>query len=72
VTSPLPDYPAPKLQSDPTTDLRLFTAQELSRLNSTGWADKSHGIVHIPIDDAMRRIAAHGIPDWPAASGGKP
>jgi len=72
LTSPLPDYPAPQLQSDPAKDLQRFTAQELSRLNSAGWVDKSHGIVHIPIDEAMRSLAAQGIPDWPVALGGKP
>jgi hypothetical protein len=72
LTSALPIYPAPRLQSDPSADLRHFTAQELSRLNSVGWVDKSHGIVHIPIDEAMRRVAAQGITDWPAGSGGKP
>jgi hypothetical protein len=72
LTTALPVYPTPRLQSDPAADLRRFTAQELSSLNSVGWVDKSHGIVHIPIDEAMRRVAAQGIPDWPAGSGSKP
>lgn len=72
LTTALPVYPAPRLQADPAADLQRFTAQELSRLNSVGWVDKGHGIVHIPIKDAMRRIAVQGIPDWPTASGGKP
>jgi hypothetical protein len=72
LTSALPVYPVPRLQSDPAADLQRFTAQELSRLNSVGWVDKSHGVVHIPIDEAMRRVAAQGIRDWPVASGGKP
>jgi len=70
--SPLPIYPAPRLQANPAADLQRFTATELSRLNSVGWADKSRGIVHIPIDEAMGRIAAQGIPDWPASSGNRP
>lgn len=68
----LPSYPAPRLQANPHADLRHFEAAELARLNSTGWVDKSHGVVHIPIDAAMRRIAAQGIPDWPVAGGNKP
>jgi hypothetical protein len=60
------------LQANPAADLQRFTATELSRLNSVGWADKSRGIVHIPIDEAMDRVAAQGIPDWPASSGKKP
>jgi len=72
LASPLPVYPAPRLQASPHNDLVQFTAAELKRLNSTGWVDKQHGIVHIPIDDAMRRIAQQGIADWPRPAGGKP
>jgi hypothetical protein len=72
VASALPVYPAPRLQADPATDLQRFTARELSRLNGVGWVDKSRGIVHIPIAEAMRRVAAQGIADWPGTSGGKP
>ena len=72
IPSALPVYPAPRLQSDPAADLRRFTAEEQSRLNSIGWVDKSRGIVHIPIDEAMQRIAAQGIPDWPVPQGRQP
>jgi hypothetical protein len=61
-----PGYPEPRLQADPVADLRRFHAQELERLNGTGWIDRSQGIVHIPIDTAMQQIAAEGITDWPA------
>ncbi len=50
--SPIPQYPSPRLQSDPAAD-------------SAGWDDQAKGIGHIPIDEAMRRVAASGIPDWP-------
>jgi hypothetical protein len=63
--SPIPNYPAPRLQSDPAADMRKFREAELARLNSAGWDDQAKGLGHIPIDDAMRRIAAAGIPDWP-------
>lgn len=65
LTEPLPIYPSPRLQADPGADMRRFRAAELARLNSSGWDDHAKGIGHIPIDDAMRRIAAAGIPDWP-------
>jgi hypothetical protein len=61
----LQQYPAPRLQTDPAADMRGFLATELARLNSGGWDDESKGAGHIPIDDAMHRIAASGIPDWP-------
>jgi hypothetical protein len=63
--SPIPNEPAPRLQSDRAADMQRFRAAELARLNSLGWDDRAKGIGHIPIDDAMRRIAAAGIPDWP-------
>jgi hypothetical protein len=71
-TSELPAYPAPRLQSDTQRDLKQFQAEELARLNSAGWVDRDQGIVHIPIDDAMRRIAQQGIPDWPSQADDKP
>lgn len=63
--APLPHYPAPNLQVDPRADLQQFEAAELQQLNSAGWVDRAHNVVHIPIDDAMRRIAEQGIGDWP-------
>jgi hypothetical protein len=72
LTGTLPVYPAPRLQFDPAAVLQRFMTQERSRLGSYGWVDKDHGIVHIPIDEAMRRIAARGIPDWPSPRGTHP
>jgi hypothetical protein len=62
---PLPEYPAPRLQVNPQADLKAFLDKEMQRLNTAGWVDRAHGIVHIPISDAMRRVAKQGIPDWP-------
>lgn len=67
---PLPRYPEPRLQSRPTADMERFHAAEIARLNGSGWDDETRGLVHIPIADAMDRLAARGIPGWPAASGG--
>src|SRR5579872_5338991 len=64
----LPDVPAPRLQANPRADLEKFRQQQMARLNGTFWADQAHGIAHIPIGDAMRRVAEHGIPDWPGAA----
>jgi len=64
---PLPVYPAPRLQPSPADDMRAFYAEEMRRLNGTGWVDRAHGIVHIPIDEAMREVAQEGIAGWPAA-----
>lgn len=58
--------PAPTLQSDPHADLLAYEKEKQARLTSYGWIDRAKGIVHIPIDDAMRTVAAQGIPGWPA------
>lgn len=70
--APLPHYPSPNLQSDPQADLQKFESEELQQLNSAGWADGAHTVVHMPIDDAMRRIAEQGIADWPGKQEAKP
>jgi hypothetical protein len=66
MAGPLPNYPGPRLQSDPTKDLRRFVAAEMDHLNSSGWVNRANGAAHIPIDAAMRRVSEQGIPDWPA------
>ena len=72
LAGPPPDYPQPRLQNDPTADMRNFLQGELSELNGSGWVDRIHGIAHIPIADAMQRIAQQGIPDWPATKEAAP
>jgi hypothetical protein len=66
LTPPLPMYPGPRLQSDPPADMRAFQAQQMRQLDGTGWVDAAHGVVHIPIGDAMRIVEHEGIPGWPA------
>src|SRR5690348_17878732 len=53
--------PAPQLQPDPAGDMRAYRRAAHDELTSYGWVDKDKGIAHIPIDDAMRRIAERGI-----------
>lgn len=59
--------PQPRLQTDPAEDLARFRADEEKRLNTYYWIDKEKGIVHIPIAQAMKEIAAKGIPGFPKA-----
>ena len=61
----VPPFPAPALQPDPAADMARFRAQQLQQLNGVWWVDRARGIVHQPIADAMRRLAAQGIADWP-------
>ena len=71
ISMPVPQFPAPTLQSSPRAEMAAFLRAELARLNSVGWVDRDRGIVHIPIADAMRKVAAEGIPGWPAPTAPK-
>ena len=53
--------PGPRLQTDPARDLQKFRAKEEERLNSYYWIDKEKGVVHIPIDQAMKKLATTGV-----------
>ena len=55
----------PALQIDAPADLAAHRAAEQRALTSYGWVDRQAGTVHIPIDQAMRDVAASGIKDWP-------
>jgi hypothetical protein len=68
--SPLPEAnepytpPLPHLQSEPTADLAALRAEEDLVLSSYAWVDKDAGIVRVPIEEAMRRVARDGLPTW--------
>ena len=61
--------PQPRLQTDPSADLVQFRAEEKKRLHSYYWVDKKKGIIHIPIEQAMKQVAKDGIDGFPR---GKP
>jgi hypothetical protein len=53
-------FPEPALQKHPQHDLRQFQLEQRAALAGYAWVDRSKGIVRIPIDQAMRIIAARG------------
>ncbi|HUH86018.1 MAG TPA: hypothetical protein VLX85_15520 [Stellaceae bacterium] len=57
--------PAPHLEVDPAADLARLRAREDQWLQSYAWVDRRKGIVHIPIDEAMRRVTAQGVNGFP-------
>lgn len=59
--------PAPRLQIDPAQDLAQFRTDENKRLNTYYWVDKQKSVVHIPIDEAMKKLAKGGIDGFPKA-----
>jgi hypothetical protein len=54
--------PAPRLQTNPTSDWRQLLQAENAKLNSYGWIDKTAGVIRIPIDRAMDLLAQRGLP----------
>lgn len=52
--------PQPRLQVAPRSDLVRYEQAENERLHSYGWTDRASGQVHIPIETAMRQVAAQG------------
>ena len=54
--------PAPQLEVTETQDLAAQRAAEREILSSYGWVDREHGIVRIPIDQAIDLLAAGHLP----------
>jgi len=54
--------PAPQLEITEKEDLEAQRAAERQLLTSYGWVDREHGIVRIPIDQAIDRLAASNLP----------
>ena len=59
--------PGPRLQTNPGADLKTFRAEEEKQLDTYYWVDRQKGLVHIPIEDAMKKLAVSGIPGFPKA-----
>lgn len=70
VAQPLPRFADPQLQSSPRLDMERFRAEQLKELNGAYWLDQQHRVVHLPVDEAMRKLAEERIPDWPAPKQG--
>ena len=64
--------PVPRLQIAPLQDLEQIRAQEEKELSSYGWVDPRTGIVHIPVDEAIRIVARRGLPQAAASPGASP
>jgi hypothetical protein len=61
------DPPGPRLETDNESGLRAFRAEEEKRLNTYYWIDKQKGIVHIPINEAMKKVVKTGLPGFAKA-----
>ena len=62
--------PEPRLQGNapldvnPRLDLKQMRANEDAFLNHYGWIDPDHGIVHVPINEALDVVAKTGLPKF--------
>jgi hypothetical protein len=54
----LPQTDGPPLEPDPAATLARFRAEKQALLQSYAWVDRPHGIARMPIEDAMRIVAA--------------
>jgi hypothetical protein len=46
------------MRTTPVTDLADMRAAEEKALSTYGWVDKQQGVVHIPIEEAKKLLAA--------------
>ncbi len=63
--------PEPRLQVSPERDWLDMLSREQHNLNSYGWIDRNHGLVHIPIERAMALVAQRGLPAGVKGGNGK-
>jgi hypothetical protein len=58
--------PEPRLQAVPRLDLKALHDGEDEVLNNYAWVDPDHGIARIPIKEAIKIVAAKGLPSKPS------
>lgn len=63
--APTVEPPAPRLQTNPAEDLAQLRFDEEKQLHSYYWVDKQKGTVHIPIEQAMKKVAEQGLEGFP-------
>jgi hypothetical protein len=58
IDAPPAKMAAPRLQSAPTLDLQALREEKRALLNEYRWIDRDHGVVRIPIEQAMSLLIA--------------
>lgn len=53
-------FAEPRLQTDDAADLAKLQSGQRRELSGYGWVDREKGIIRIPIEVAMNRVAARG------------
>jgi len=65
-------FPEPRLEVNEREQLSDVVAGEERQLASYGWVDQKGGVVHIPIDQAMKMLVERGLPVAPSVHAAKP
>ena len=62
IRKPGPEQPL--IQSNATTlaDMREFMAQQKTAVSTYDWTDRKNGFVRVPVEEAMKKVAATGLP----------
>lgn len=63
---------APGHETLPSEELKELEGSANAALNSYSWVDQENGIVRIPIDEAMKQLAASGLGAPQQDSGARP
>lgn len=58
-TTEKPDWPV--LQQKPAEDLEVYKRAMSERMKSSGWVNREEGIVHMPVEQAMKQIVERGL-----------
>ena len=53
-------FPEPLLQKNPQQDFERFEQEQRAALSGYDWVDQPKGLARIPIEEAMRIVAARG------------
>jgi len=61
--------PQPRLQVNPSVDLKSYCEFEQQQLTTYGWVDHHNGFVRIPVDRAMEMVLQKGLSSRPAEQG---
>lgn len=64
--------PLPRLQTESYADWATMLETMETELASYAWADREAGKVRIPIEEAMRRVAESGLPEFPTPPSADP
>jgi hypothetical protein len=60
------EFPQPRLEEDERGQLDGVRMKEENTLNSYGWVDEGSGVIHIPIQRAMKLVAEQSLPAQPS------